>query len=131
MNWDSVGMKTNSKTKSLKKESPGFYGFGIVATENKPSRLRMINAWISGLALEAGKFRTRLPFRPGDYVPVWGTKQEAKAVMSALQRKTDDFTLDTIDIAHSWTLFYERSLENFQGMDGFEIPHQRRGSTNS
>jgi hypothetical protein len=99
------------------------YGFSITAGE-KDSEFPGL--FISGQSWQAGKFRQIIPVRPGDFVPVWETEQEAVVVIAKFKASLAGamFDFEAVEIGTSIQSGgpMKQNRGHFRGVDGFTVP---------
>ena len=108
------------------------YGFTISARKLSEETG---GVFLSGQAVERGAFRLILPLKPrcqmvdgeeSDWVPVWGTKQEAHAVISLLEcspaADTHKFKLCDIRATFEAGGVGSSRVKYFKGVDGWTVP---------
>jgi hypothetical protein len=99
------------------------YGFSITAREKDS---RHPGLFISGQSWQAGKFRQIIPVRPGDFVPVWETEQEAVVVIGKFTASPAGalFDFEAVEIGTSIQSGgpMKQNRGHFRGVDGFTVP---------
>jgi hypothetical protein len=99
------------------------FGFTISARNDGAFK-----SWVflSGMSLEAGKFRVILPLRPGDFVPVWGTEGEAAAVVAQLRKgPLEAWEFQVLDAGFSYCAGGVGSRNRLmRGVGGFVLPEK-------
>lgn len=99
------------------------YGYAIIGAAEG----RRGNVFISGLEWQAGRLALiippRGPVRPGDFSPVWRTRDEAFAALSALECPDDGFEYFVTRAADAWLAGGPAAINRtLRGVDGYTIP---------
>ena len=99
------------------------YGFSITAREKDS---RHPGLFISGMSWQTGKFRQIIPLRPGDFVPVRETEQEAVVVIAKFTASLAGakFDFEAVEIGTSIQSGgpMKQNRGHFLGVDGFTVP---------
>ncbi len=99
------------------------YGFSITAREKDS---RHPGLFISGMSWQAGRFRQIIPLRPGDFVPVWETEQDAVVVIAKFTASLAGalFDFEAVEVGTSIQSAgpMKRNRGHFRGVGGFMVP---------
>ena len=73
------------------------YGFSITATRQGPKEHP---AFLSGEAVSRGRFRSIMPLKQGDFVPIWERTIDAQVVLDRLKSSPacEGYDFDLVDI---------------------------------